>query len=316
MHLTILAPVYNEAEVIETFYTRTKAVLESLGPDYRGQMLFVVDRSTDGTMGVLRSIAARDASVQVLGLSSRFGHQMSLLAGIDHARGADAIIMMDSDLQHPPELIPELLRQFELGNDVVYTIRRDTVHTGFLRKLGGRCFYAVIGLLSDSTIHQNAADFRLVSRRVVGILRTGVRERGLFLRGILSWVGFNQTGVEFSAGARGGGESKYSWSRMVTFAAAGILSFTTKPLRLGIFVGLFFSFLSVILGCATVVSYFLDRSIPPGWATLVILQLLFGGIQLIILGIIGAYIGMIYGEVKGRPHYIVEEAVNLAEERT
>jgi dolichol-phosphate mannosyltransferase len=309
--VTVVAPVFNEQEVIAAFYERTRQVLDAVRDRYATRILFVVDRCTDDTMVVLRRIAERDRDAQVLVLSSRFGHQMSLLAGIDHAGDADAIIMMDSDLQHPPELIPELLAQFERGNDVVFTVRRDTAEIGWARRFLGRQYYRLLGYLSDTPVQRDTADFRLISARVARTLRTQIRERGVFLRGILRWVGFNQVGVEYSAARRAAGRSKYSLSRMIGLATAGILSFSTKPLRMGIFVGLGFAVLSFAYGAVTVVSYFTDRSLPSGYATIVTLLLLFSGVQLIFMGILGAYIGGIYDEVKRRPHYLVDEALNI-----
>jgi dolichol-phosphate mannosyltransferase len=310
--VTVVAPVYNEQEVIAAFYARTRDVLATLRDRYASRILFVVDRCTDDTMTVLRGIAARDRDVQVLALSSRFGHQMSLLAGIDHAADADAIIMMDSDLQHPPELIPELLAEFERGSDVVFTVRRDSAEIGRARRLVGNAFYRVLGYLSSIPVQRNTADFRLISGRVARTLRDQLRERGVFLRGILSWVGFNQAAVEYTPGHRAAGRSKYSLSRMTALATAGILSFSTKPLRMGIFVGVGFALLGFAYGAITVVSHFTDPDTPSGYATIVTLLLLFSGVQLIFMGILGAYVGAIYDEVKRRPHYIVDEAINIS----
>ena len=312
--LTIVAPVYNEAEVIERFHARLRSVLDELANRYDARVLFVLDRSSDGTLQILRRIAANDTRSQVLVLSSRFGHQMSLLAGIDRARDADVVIMMDSDLQHPPELLPDLLSAYERGNDIVYTIRGDNADTGTLRKWAGGAFYRVLSYLSRVQISENAADFRLISRRVANVLRKEIRERNMFLRGLFSWMGFNQTSVKFVAAPRAAGHSKYSMSRMLSLATAAILSFSTKPLQMSIFVGLGFAGLSFVLGIFTVVAYFRDREIPSGWTTIVTLLLLFSGIQLIVLGILGAYVGGIYEEVKARPHYIVDEAINLPDE--
>lgn len=309
--LTVVAPVYNEQEVIATFYERTRSVLDTVRDRYASRILFVVDRSTDDTMTVLRGIAARDPHAHVLALSSRFGHQMSLLAGIDYATDADAIIMMDSDLQHPPELIPELLEQFERGCDVVFTVRRKSGEVGPVRRLLGNAFYRVLGYLSSIPVQRNAADFRLISSRVARTLREQIRERGVFLRGILSWVGFNQAAVEYTPAPRAAGHSKYSLSRMVALGTAGILSFSTKPLRMGIFVGVGFAFLGFVYGAVTVVSYFTDPATPRGYPTIVTLLLLFSGVQLVFMGILGAYVGAIYDEVKGRPHYVVDEVINL-----
>ena len=309
--LIIVTPVFNEESVIGKFYEQTKSVLTSLGARYDTYILFVVDRCTDKTLDILKEIAAKDIHVQVLGLSSRFGHQMSLLAGIDHAGGADVIVMMDSDLQHPPELIPELITHYEKGNDIVFTIRKDTEDAGILRKVTGKVFYRMLSYLSQVSIHENAADFRLISRRVGNLLRSEIRERNMFLRGMFSWIGFNQTGVEYIAAKRIAGNSKYSISRMFSLAMAGILSFSTKPLRMSIFVGMGFALLSFILVIFTIYSYFVDDTIPSGWTTIVILMLLFSGIQLVFMGILGIYIGGIYEQVKSRPHYIIDERINI-----
>ncbi|SAL14013.1 bactoprenol glucosyl transferase [Caballeronia udeis] len=309
--LTVVAPVFNEKEVIERFYLETKQVLANLSDTYSTRLLFVVDRCSDGTTDILRRLADTDRELQVLTLSSRFGHQMSLLAGIDYAQDADVLIMMDSDLQHPPQLIPELLRQHEKGNDIVYTVRAENADASALRKFTGNIFYRVLNYFTDIPVNANAADFRLVTKRVAQIMRTGVRERNMFLRGLFTWIGFNQVAVEYVAAKRAGGTSKYSLSRMIALATAGILSFSTRPLKLSIFVGLGFASLSFLMGIATLGAYFVNRSIPSGWTTIVMLLLLFSGVQLIVLGILGAYIGGIYEEVKARPHYIVDEAINF-----
>lgn len=314
--LAIVSPVFNEEEVIGRFHERVKACMDRLSGRYDARLLFVVDRSSDRTMEILRGIAATDARTQVVSLSSRFGHQMSLLAGIDHAGDADAIVMMDSDLQHPPETIELLLQAYEAGNDVVYTIRDDTHGAGLLRKAAGNGFYRLLSYLSQVPINANAADFRLISRRVAQLLRREIRERNMFLRGLFSWIGFNQTAVHYTAARREGGRSKYSVSRMAGLATAAILSFSTKPLRVGIFLGLSVAAMSVVLMIFTLVEYFRDSSIPSGWTMLAMLILIFSGVQLIVIGILGAYIGGIYEEVKGRPHYIVDEAINLPREKS
>jgi len=311
--LTVIAPVYNEEEVIEAFHARLSEVLASL-PDVDGRVLYVVDRCTDNTLEILRALARRDPHAKVIALSSRFGHQMSLVAGIDHSLDADAVIMMDSDLQHPPELIPELLDNFRRGFEVVYTVRRDTEDINPLRKVAGNLFYRLLAKISQVPMNANAADFRLISGRVAKILSADFRERNMFLRGLFTWIGFRQTGIEYVARKRVGGYSKYSLSKMLQLATAGILSFSTKPLQLGIFVGVGFSGISFLLILWVIAKYFLVKSIPDGWTTLVVLLLLFSGIQLIVLGILGAYIGGIYDEVKGRPRYIIEEKISLSDD--
>lgn len=312
--LTVIAPVFNEEEVIGDFHVRLGEVLASLA-DVDAKILYVVDRCTDNTLEVLRALVRRDPRAKVIALSSRFGHQMSLVAGIDNSLDSDAIIMMDSDLQHPPELIPELIDNFRRGFEVVFTIRRDTENINPLRKMAGNLFYNVLAKLSSVPMNANAADFRLISGRVAKILSTDFRERNMFLRGLFTWIGFRQTGVEYVARKRTGGYSKYSLSKMLQLGMAGILSFSTKPLQLGIFVGIAFSLLSFLLMTWAVIEFFIDQSIPDGWTTLVVLLLMFSGIQLIVLGIIGAYIGGIYEEVKDRPRYIIDEEISC-DERT
>ena len=306
--LTVIAPVYNEEEVIAAFHARLSEVFASL-EDVDAKVLYVVDRCTDNTLEILRQLASRDPCAKVIALSSRFGHQMSLVAGIDNSLDADAVIMMDSDLQHPPELIPELIENFRRGFDVVFTVRRDTEEINPFRKLAGNLFYSLLSRLSRIQMNANAADFRLISGRVAKILSTDFRERNMFLRGLFTWIGFRQTSVDYIARKRSGGYSKYSFSKMMQLATAGILSFSTKPLQLGIFVGIGFSLLSVLMIAWVVVEYFVDKTIPSGWTTLVVALLLFSGIQLVVLGIIGAYIGGIYEEVKNRPRYLIEEEI-------
>ena len=308
LKLTVVTPVFNEEQVIGHFHARTRKVLNSL-EDVEATILFVVDRCTDDTLNVLRRVVAGDPNSKVIALSSRFGHQMSLLAGIENSLGAEAIIMMDCDLQHPPELIPELIGVFRRGFDIVYTVRCDSEEVSFLRKLAGNCFYHLLSKLSQVSIDANAADFRLISSRVARILVTGFQERNLFLRGVFSWVGFQRTSVGYIAEKRFAGQSKYSFSAMLRLAMAGILSFSTKPLHTGIFVGIAFALIAFIFLMWAVVTYFVDRAIPSGWTTLVALLLLFNGVQLIVLGIIGAYIGGVYEEVKRRPRYIIEEEI-------
>ncbi len=309
LKLTVITPVFNEEQVIESFHERTRRVLNSLD-EFDATILFVVDRCTDNTLGVLRELIRTDCKAKIIAMSSRFGHQMSLLAGIQNSLDADVIIMMDCDLQHPPELIPELLKNYKCGFDVVYTFRRDTEGASPIRKMLGNVFYIVIGKLSQVPINANASDFRLITGRVAKVLSTQFQERNMFLRGLFSWIGFRQIGVEYVAERRFAGESKYSFTRMLNLAVTGILSFSTKPLKLGIFVGLGFAMLAFLAIVFLVINYFVDSGIPSGWTTMVVVLLLFSGAQLIVMGIMGIYIGGIYDEVKGRPHYIIEEQVS------
>ena len=308
LKVTVVAPVYNEEEVISDFHSAVSSVLNSISEiDYC--ILYVVDRCTDRTVGILREIASRDERTRVVLLSARFGHQASLVAGIERSLDSDAIVMMDSDLQHPPELIPALIVGFRSGFDIVYTVRADTENVHPLRKFVGYVFYRLLSNIAEAPLKSNTADFRLISKRVANALIQGFKERNLFLRGLFPWMGFNQMAVEYTARSRKAGRSKYSLSRSIRLATHGILSFSTKPLQLGIFIGGGFSCLSFTMAVWAVVEYFVNSSLPSGWTTLIVLLLMFSGVQLVILGIIGAYIGGIYDEVKHRPRYIVEEEI-------
>ena len=307
--LTVIAPVYNEEEVIADFYRELKQELQKLS-GYSSRMLFVVGRGTDRTLPILKDLAEKDRSLQILWLSSRCGHQMQLLAGIDHA-DSDVVIMMDSDLQHPPSIIPKLLAEFEKGNEVVYTIRETTAEQSFLRRWCSDLFYWFLNRISDVRIRSSAADFRLISRKVAEVVRKEIRERNLFLRGIFPWLGFNQAAVRFAAHPRRAGKSKYSLSRLIAFGLSGVVSFSRKPLRMAIVAGLLVASLGFLYALFVIGQSFVSRSLPAGWATVIVLISVFGGLQLIFLGVIGEYIGAIFDEVKKRPHYIIDQRINF-----
>jgi dolichol-phosphate mannosyltransferase len=308
--LTVICPVYNEEEIIQNFYDELSGVLSGLSERYSSKVLFVVDRCTDSTMDILKQIVKKDQTVQVLALSSRFGHQMSLLAGIDHCN-TDAVIMMDSDLQHPPSLIPDMLEEFEKGHDIVYTIRQDSPDIGFLKRVSSKFFYRMINRFSKIPINESAADFRLISSRVVGVFQTQIRERNQFMRGLFSWVGFKSTSISFQVRSRTAGKSKYSIKRLIEFGLHGVVSFSKRPLHAAIVLGFVFALFGLLYSMIVVAQYFLGYKMPSGWATLTILILFFSGVQLIFMGIVGEYIGAIFDEVKSRPHYIVEEKINI-----
>lgn len=308
--LTIVTPVYQEATIIADFYREVKAELNKL-EGYHATMLFVVDRGDDDTLDILKRIAIQDPAVRVIGMSSRFGHQMSLLAGIDHAEPG-IVIMMDSDLQHPPALIPELIKGYEEGYDIVNAIRENTERIGLFKKGTSRLFYWTMNRISTVALNENAPDFRLLSGRVARILREDIRERNVFLRGMIGWLGFNQKFIRFVAAARTGGESKYSVSRLLNLGLSGIVSFSRRPLRFIFSFGVLCFSLAVLFGIFIGVRFFVS-GVPIslfliGTETL----LLFFGIQCIFLGIVGEYIGAIFEEVKARPHYIIEEKINFS----
>lgn len=307
--LAIVSPVYNEAAGIADFYEALRAELGTI-KDYDSTVWFVLDRSSDGTLGILKAIAEKDSSVRVLSLSNRFGYQMSLLAGIDHA-DADAVLMMDSDMQNPPSMIPQFLRAYEEGADIVSAVREDTEGISAVRKLQSTLFYWLLNKISDVQIAANAADFRLISRKVARVIREGVRERNLFLRGIFSWIGFTQAHIPFKTPKRAKGHTKFSSVRLIQLALLGLVSFSRQPLRVATVVGVIFATFGFLFAFITLVQYLFGYINQPGYATFTILLSIFGGLQLVFLGIIGEYIGAIFDEVKGRPQYVIDEVVGI-----
>jgi glycosyltransferase involved in cell wall biosynthesis len=308
--LSVITPVYNEEEVIAEFHRQLAAELDRLSERYESEVIYIVDSCPDRSLEILRGIAQGDPRVKVLALSARFGHQMALVAGIDHAHG-DAVIMLDSDLQHPPALIPVMLAEFEKGYDVVFTIRKNPRGSGLFKSLTSGMFYAVINRLSQIPILESAADFRLISARIARVFQREIRERNQFLRGLVSWVGFKRIGIPFETRERGGGRTKYSIARLLRFGIHGIVSFSKKPLEAAILVGLGLASLGLFLALFSVIDYFHRSNLPSGFTTLVILISGFSGVHLIFLGIIGEYVGAIFDEVKARPHYIIEEKLNF-----
>jgi polyisoprenyl-phosphate glycosyltransferase len=308
--LTVVCPVYDEEAVILAFHEELSRVLTGLEGRWSASVLYVVDRGTDRTLDLLRGLAAADRSVRVLALSSHFGQQASLLAGLDHC-DADAVVMMDGDLQHPPALIPELLAAHEKGYDVAYTVREDTPDIPLLKRLSARWFYRLLNAISDTPIHEGAADFRLVSRRVVEVFQRRIRERGLFLRGLFVWVGFPSCAVRFRAGTRRAGRTKYSLGRMLRFGLGGVVTFSRAPLRAALAAGLVISGLGLLAASAILLGAVLGQPLPPGWAIVALLLAVLAGVQLVFAGILGEYVGAVLDEVRLRPHYIVEERVNL-----
>lgn len=308
--LSVVCPVYNESEIILSFYKELKASLYLIQSDYDSEVIFCLDKSEDNTFELLKKLSSSDSKVKIILMSSRFGHQSALLAGLDHSN-SDITIMMDSDLQHPPDKIPEMIKKYEEGANIVYTKKISKYKTPILNRFASSIFYRFLSTISDTKIHLHAADYRLFDKTVTEIFKNNIREKNFFLRGLVSWVGFNQACVEIEVPERFGGQSKYDLSRLVSFALTGIVSFSVKPLRLAIYLGAVTSLMALCYIIFSLGSFFLGSEILPGWTSLAILISFFAGIQMVILGIIGEYIGAIFLEVKGRPHYIVEEKINL-----
>jgi glycosyltransferase involved in cell wall biosynthesis len=306
--LTVVSPVYNEERVIVAFHEELRRALAGLR-GWKASVLYVVDRGSDRSLDLLRALAAADPDVSVLALSSRFGQQAALLAGLDHA-DADAVVMLDSDLQHPPSLIPELLARHEQGFNIVYTVRETDASLPLFKRLSARAYYGLVNAISQTPIRQGAADFRLLSRPVVEVFQKQVRERTLFLRGLVNWVGFRASAVRFRPGVRAGGETKYPLGRMLRFALTGIVSMSRFPLRLAGLVGL----LVAAAGLAAFVLALLPlaRQQPVSSAGLLLAAIgIVGGAQLVFTGVLGEYLATVLDEVRARPHYVVEERINL-----
>lgn len=307
--ISIVVPVFNEQEVLPQFYLSIYKIIEKMRISY--ELIFVNDGSSDKSMEIIMEIIKNNSNVKSLEFSRNFGHQAAIAAGLDYAKGA-AVITLDADLQHPPELIPELIEKWHQGYDIVYTSRKDTVDSSHFKKFTSSFFYSAINTLSRIDIPAGAADFRLLDRNVVEAFRS-MSEHRLFLRGLVSWMGYRQIGIAYEAPARFAGKSKYSLIRMIRFAADGITSFSSIPLYISAFIGIIISILSFIYAAFVIYSWlFTDRNIE-GWTSLMVVVLFMGGIQLITLGILGAYLGRVYDETKGRPRYLVRQAYGFTE---
>lgn len=300
--VSIVIPAFNEAGNIEQL---VKKLRDTLIDYHNYEILFVDDGSEDKTLEILKALCRRYNRVRYISLSRNFGHQNALKAGLDHAIG-DCVITMDADLQHPPYLIPQLITRWQEGYEVVYTIRLDDPHVSFLKRKTSNLFYKLMNWLSDIHIRKGTADFRLLDRSVVDVLKD-TKEYHLFIRGITAWVGFRQYALEYVPDERYAGKSKYTIKRMAGFALTGITSFSLKPLRLSILLGLFFAVLAFGYGVYAILTKLLTDQAVPGWASVLASVLFIGGIQLIVLGIIGEYIGKLVMESKQRPHYIIKE---------
>ena len=304
--LSVVAPVYNEEALIDEFYARVCSALEGL----RFELVLVDDGSTDGSPAALDRLASTDPRVRVVFLSRNFGHQTALTAGLDHACG-DAVVMLDADLQDPPELIIKMLDHWRAGCDVVYAVREQREGESRFKLSTARWFYRLFDKLAQVELQHNSGDFRLLDRRALDALLS-MRERNRFLRGMTVWVGYTQAAVGYKRDPRYAGETKYTLSKMLRFSLDAISSFSHRPLQLATLLGFVISTLAFI-AIPLVILLRILGSYLPGFSSLTIAVLLLGGIQLIAIGIIGEYVGRIYDEVKGRPLYLVRASRNLTE---
>ncbi len=302
--LSIVAPIYNETGNIPELYRRVKNMMESLGESW--ELLMVDDGSTDGSTDMIRELHQQDPRVRPVIFARNFGHQIAVTAGLDYARGR-AVVIIDSDLQDPPEVIPDLVEKWRAGYEVVYAVRAEREGESWFKKLTASLFYRLIYRITDVDIPLDTGDFRLLDRKVVDVMKQ-MRERHRFLRGMSVWVGFKQTGVKYRREPRYAGETKYPLRKMLKFATDAVTSFSYFPLQLSMYMG-FIAAGASILAIPIVIALRLAGSQAfYGQASTLIAVLFLGGVQLISLGILGEYIGRLYDEARGRPLYIVSEA--------
>ncbi|MCR4436887.1 MAG: glycosyltransferase family 2 protein [Clostridiales bacterium] len=302
LQYSVVVPLYNEELVIHETYKRLKSVMDSTGESY--EIIFVNDGSRDKTLEIARSLCREDKSIKLLGFSRNFGHQVAITAGMDYA-GGKAVIVIDADLQDPPEVILKMIEKWKEGYEVVYGRRIKRMGETFLKKATAAVFYRVLKSMTSVDIPVDTGDFRLIDRKVCDALKS-IPERNRYVRGLISWLGFKQTGVEFVREERFAGETKYPLKKMVKFAADAITSFSYKPLKIATYAGTVLSLSSFAYLLFLLEKLFTRRPVA-GWAPAVTLCLLCNGLLFILLGIIGEYVGRIYDEAKGRPLYIIDE---------
>jgi dolichol-phosphate mannosyltransferase len=305
--VSVVCPAYEEEQVLPRFHADLCGVLAGLGPDYECEILYVDDGSADGTLALLRALAASDPRVRYLSFSRNFGQQAALTAGLEHAAG-DVVITLDADLQHPPALIPALLARWREGHDVVLTLREDDPRLGWFKRLTSRAFNRVMRWMSETEVRAAASDYRLLSRKAVDCLLR-LHETHRFLRGMVNWLGFRCTTVSFFPSTRGAGVTKYTLRKMSSLAVDAMLSFSKLPLRLSLGLGLVVLAVSVVYAAAAGVRA-LATAGPADWAyhALLLAVLVLGGCILCGLGVVGEYVGRIYEQVKARPMYLLKEA--------
>ncbi len=305
--LSIVVPVYNEQEVIDETFRRLSAVFK----DYfmNVEYIFINDGSKDNTYFKLRDMANKNPEVRVINFARNFGHQIAITAGMDYAKG-DAIVIIDADLQDPPEVILEMVAQWKEGYEVVYGKRLKRAGETFFKKFTAKTFYRFLDSMTDVKLPVDVGDFRLIDRKVCDAMKC-LPERSRYVRGLVSWVGFKQTSVEYHREKRFAGETKYPLKKMLKLAADGIFSFSYKPLKLATFMGMLVSALSFIYLIVVIVQGIIKKDIVSGWASSMAVSLFLNGVMLIVIGIMGEYVGRIYEEVKARPLYIVGELMGF-----
>lgn len=301
--ISVVIPAHNEEGNISLIYERIKEVFSKL-ENYRFEIIFVNDGSRDNTQNVIEELAQNNEEIKYIEFSRNFGHQPAVKAGMDCSTG-NAMISMDADLQHPPELIPELIKKWEEGFDIVFTIRTYPKQISAFKRKTSKLYYKFLTRISDVNLSEGGgSDFRLMDASVVEVVRN-MNEADIFLRGLSNWMGFRRIGIPFTAGERATGESSYDLKKMMRFAFTGITAFSVKPLYLAAYLGFIFSAIAALGYGIYVVHSFIAKTEISGWASLIMTVVFFGGVQLIILGIMGIYLGKIFKQVKERPNYII-----------
>lgn len=307
--VSLVIPMYYEEKVVDECYKRVKQCLENL-KEYEHEIIFINDGSKDKTLELLENIAQNDKNVKIISFSRNFGHQAAVTAGLRYVTG-DAIVIMDADLQDPPELIPDMLKLWEEGNEVIYAKRKTRKGESAFKLFSAEMFYKTLNALSDVEIPKNTGDFRLVDRKVVDVINK-MPEHNKFLRGLFSWVGYKQIPFEYERQERFAGKTKYPLKKMLKLASDGIISFSTKPLKLVGALGIVSIAISIIILIYAFASYiFKSDDVSAGWTSIIVAVTFFAGVQLLSIWIMSEYIGRIYEEAKNRPEYIVDKEINI-----
>ena len=310
--LSVIVPCYNEEAVIQEFYRRTKEVLNSLD-DVVGDIIFINDGSKDNTRYILDHIASQDDKARVIHFSRNFGHQPAVTAGMNLCK-TDLAVIIDADLQDPPELIPDLIEtQRKEEASVVYCVRKTREGETAFKKATAKLFYRTMNNLSEVEFPEDTGDFRLIDRKAINAFN-GLKEKGKYIRGLISWIGFKQVPFYYNRDARFAGETKYPLKKMLSFAKKALLYFSKKPLMLSISLGSIAFFIGIIYGLWIWLGHLLGfTNVITGWTSTIIIIIFFGGVQLITIGVLGQYIGVLFDEVKSRPEYIIDEKINFEE---
>ncbi len=310
--ISVVIPMYFEEEVVKECYTRTKVVLNSLS-EFEHEIIFVNDGSKDKTLELLEEIAKEDKNVKVISFSRNFGHQAAVTAGLKYVTG-DCALIIDSDMQDPPELLVDMIKLWEQGNDVIYAKRKARKGESKFKLITAKMFYRILNGLSDVEIPKDTGDFRLADKKVVDVINS-MPEHNKFLRGLFSWVGFKQTPIEYERQERFAGKTKYPLRKMLKLAGDGIISFSTKPLKIIGGIGVFSIFISFIILVYAIISYiFKLNNLTAGWTSIMVAVTFFAGVQLVSVWMISEYIARIYDDTKKRPEYIIDKKINIEEE--